>query len=172
MKKSVEKNNLKVKRHALMLCIKIAVICLIFIILFGVIFGLKRIKGIEMYPNIKQGDLILDYRLGHNYDDGDAVIVRKDGHDYVMRIVASAGETVRINDGKIMVNNLVEVKEAFYKTKEVVNSDVTYPYTVKKGHYFVAFDYRERENDSRTFGAISSKEIKGKVISRLQIRNV
>lgn len=172
MKKSEEKKNVKVKKRILMLLIKIAVICLIFIILFGVIFGLKRIKGIEMYPNIKQGDLILYYRLGHNYDDGDAVIVRKDGHDYVMRIVASGGETVRINDGKIMVNNLVEVKESFYKTKEVVDSDITYPYKVKEGHYFVAFDYRERENDSRVYGAISSKEIKGKIISRLQIRNV
>lgn len=167
-----QKSEKKIKKKVLRLFVKIAVIVLIFIILFGFIFGLKRIKGLDMYPNIKQGDLIMYFRLDQRYNDGDAIVVNRNGKDYIMRIVATEGETVKINDNKILVNNLVEINESFYKTEADTESSIKYPYKVEKGKYFVVFDYRLHKDDSRSFGTISKNDIKGKVIARLQIRNV
>ena len=119
-----QKSEKKIKKKVLRLFVKIAVIVLIFIILFGFIFGLKRIKGLDMYPNIKQGDLIMYFRLDQRYNDGDAIVVNRNGKDYIMRIVATEGETVKINDNKILVNNLVEINESFYKTEADTESSI------------------------------------------------
>ncbi|MBQ6477151.1 MAG: signal peptidase I [Bacilli bacterium] len=166
----VKKNILKNKAIALL--VKILVIIAIFVITFSFIFGLKRITSINMYPNLKAGDLILYYRLERMYNVGEVVLVKHDDKVSIMRIIAKSNEVVDIKDGKITVNNIVEEKEAFYKTKKNKKASIEYPYTVEEGKYFVAYDYRSNKNDSRTFGTIDQSAIKGRVIGKLQIRNI
>ena len=166
-----KKNNV-LKRKITILLIKVFVIVAIFVITFTFIYGIKRIKSVEMYPNIKAGDLILYYRLERIYNTGEVVLVEHDNKITIMRIVARSGEIVDIKDGKILVNNIVEEKEAFYKTEKNKKAEISYPYTVEEGKYFVAYDYRLNKNDSRTFGTISTNDIKGRVIGKLQIRNI
>ena len=45
---------------------------------------------------------------------------------------------------------------------------VNYPLSLKKDEVFLLCDYREGGRDSRYFGAVSKKEIKGKVITILR----
>ena len=45
--------------------------------------------------------------------------------------------------------------------------DTVYPLTLKGGEYFILGDQRENAKDSRYFGAVKGKEIKGRVITVL-----
>ena len=166
------KRKVNVKKKFANTAIKIAVTAAMLYIVFGVFFGLKRMETIYMSPSIAEGDLLLYYRLDKNYKVGDIIYFNIDDKNHVLRIVAKEGQTVSINEeGKLLVDGYPETHEALYDTKEPENSNISYPYTVEEGKFFVVGDYRRVANDSRVFGAISEDEIKGKVMGRLQIRN-
>ena len=63
-----------------------------------------------------------------------------------------------------------EARERETKAKE--ESNIEYPYIVETGKVFVMSDYRLNKDDSRMFGAVPIEKIKGKVIGKVQIRNI
>ena len=137
------------------------VILLIFLwLLFGVFFGITPMRGNDMFPRISAGDLLLYYRLEKNFNSGDVLVFRKQGKISTGRVVAHGGDSVEITgDGELKV---------FYKTYPYDKKKVNYPLSLKKDEVFLLCDYREGGRDSRYFGAVSKKEIKGKVITILR----
>lgn len=169
---SAKKSKNKTLRNFLILIIKIIIIILTIYIIFGYIFGLKRVDSISMNPNIKEGDLVVFYRIDKRYAIGDVVALKKDNKDYILRIAATSGQTVSINDKKeLLVDGYLEPYSVYYQTKIPKSSKIKFPYKVPEGQYFVLSDYRTNVNDSRTFGAINKGEIKGTIIGKLQVRN-
>jgi signal peptidase I len=75
------------------------------------------------------------------------------------------------NDGELLVNGHVKQEEIFYSTFPL-DGDVTYPYTVPEGSYFVLCDYRTASLDSRSYGAIAQSSLDGKVITVLRRRGI
>jgi signal peptidase I len=125
-----------------------------------------------MYPRVRDGDLILYYRLEQDYQIGDVVAFNYIGYPRVGRIVAQGGDTVDLStDGQLLVNGNVQQEEVFYAT-EPMNGDVTYPYTVEADSYFVLCDLRTASVDSRSFGAIPQTDLDGKVITLLRRRGI
>ena len=113
-------------------------------------------RGNDMFPRISAGDLLLYYRLEKNFNSGDVLVFRKQGKISTGRVVAHGGDSVEITgDGELKVNG--------YDKKKV-----NYPLSLKKDEVFLLCDYREGGRDSRYFGAVSKKEIKGKVITILR----
>lgn len=160
-------------RNLINLSIKILTLALIFYIFFGVVFGLKRMETSFMSPNITDGDLLLYYKVDKNFELADVVVVNINNKKNVYRIVAKEGQTVDISEnGILLIDGYPEEHQAFYETNKVENSEVAFPYTVEPGKYFIMNDYRLEKNDSRVFGTISADSIIGKVIGRLQIRNI
>lgn len=150
------------------------VILLIFLwLLFGVFFGITPMRGSDMFPRISAGDLLLYYRLEKNYNSEDILVFKKQGKLSTGRVVAHGGDSVEITgDGELKVNgNVVVESNVFYKTYPY-GKKVKYPLKLKKGEVFLLCDYREGGKDSRYFGAISKKEIKGKVITVLRRSNL
>ncbi len=165
--------NEKTIKNLISLTIKILVLAIIFYIFFGVVFGLKRMETSFMSPNITEGDLLLYYKIEKNFELSDVVIVKNENKKNVYRIVAKEGQTVDISeDGKLLIDEYPEEHLAFYETTKNENSEIVFPYTVEAGKYFIMNDYRLEKNDSRVFGTISVDSIIGKVIGRLQIRNI
>ena len=62
--------------------------------------------------------------------------------------------------------NLPE-NDIFYDTPQY-ESDTVYPLTLNSGEYFILGDQRGNAKDSRYFGAVKDKEIKGRVITVLR----
>ena len=150
------------------------VILLIFLwLLFGVFFGITPMRGSDMFPRISAGDLLLYYRLEKNYNSEDVLVFKKEGKLSTGRVVAHGGDSVEITgDGELKVNgNVVVESNVFYKTYPY-GKKVKYPLKLKNGEVFLLCDYREGGKDSRYFGAISKKEIKGKVITVLRRSNL
>jgi signal peptidase I len=127
--------------------------------------------GETMYPRLRDGDLILYYRLERNYSIGDVVVFQANATTRVARIVAQGGDVVDINDdGQLLVNGNVQDEEIFYPTETMPG--VTYPYTVEADSYFMLCDFRTASQDSRSYGAVSAHDFYGKVITILRRRGI
>ncbi|MBQ3309843.1 signal peptidase I [Candidatus Saccharibacteria bacterium] len=162
----------RLNKKLLSLGLRIILVVLMLLVLFGVVFGLKRMDTSVMQPSVVEGDLLLYYRLARDYNVGDVVVVNLDGRDMVLRIVAKAGQKVNITEnGKVLVDDYPEALEPFYKTEQPDETGVKLPYVVPEGKIFVMGDYREATEDSREFGAVHMNDVKGKLMGRFQVRN-
>ena len=97
------------------------------------------------------------------------VVLQKAGEKYVGRVIAAGGDTVEITeDEKVKINGSKIVEnDIFYNTPQY-ESDTVYPLTLNSGEYFILGDQRGNAKDSRYFGAVKDKEIKGRVITVLR----
>lgn len=156
------------------LIMKISILLIIIFIVLRYMYGFIRMKDNTMEPFISEGQLLLYYRIDKDYKLGDVIVCNHNGKNYVLRIVAKEGQSVTITeDGEILVDGFPETNQSsLYPTSIPENTEITYPYEVAQNSFFVVCDYSVETNDSRMFGAITSDEIKGKVISSLKIRNI
>jgi signal peptidase I len=160
------------KETVLRFIMKLAAVVLVVWAIFTFVFGIRQVSGETMYPRLRDGDLILYYRLEQDYAIDDVVAFQINGYDRVARIVAQGGDVVELNtEGTLKINGNVEQEEIFYATYPE-SGDVTYPYTVPEGSYFVLCDFRTASDDSRTFGAIPQSDLDGKVITILRRRGI
>ncbi|MFW5677472.1 MAG: signal peptidase I [Acetivibrio ethanolgignens] len=142
-------------------CLLLFLVFLIFQLLIGISF----VKGDSMEPTLKNGEMVFYRRFGSTYERGDIVSVRVPaGEYYVKRVIAVEGDTVDIKEGKVYVNgNLLDEPYVAGDTYEQKGT-VEYPYTLEENQIFVLGDNREVSMDSRTFGPVSRRQIKGKLL--------
>ena len=146
----------------------IIIICVYIIISF--IYGIVFVEGQAMYPSIRDGDVVVYFRLDSNYQVGDIVSVRKNKESYISRIVAKEGDVVDITeDGELYVNGNLQQEEIYFLTYPG-ESGVSFPYRVDEGCIFVLGDYRTGAIDSRQFGQVEKSEIEGKVMTVIRRR--
>lgn len=79
--------------------------------------------------------------------------------DFVKRVVGLPGETMRMFDGKVFVNEEV-LDEPYLSQKDHSNASEI---TLGEGEYYVLGDNRAHSNDSRSWGAVPEANIRGKV---------
>ena len=150
--------------------IKVGVIALAVWLLFTFVLGIHIHYGNNMHPSVRDGDLIFSFRLQQPYINA-AVLYEHDGKTTVGRVIALEGSTISIGDnGEFTVNGIVPSEEVFYPTFADKNSDIKYPYTVPEGKVFILNDFREDTNDSRSFGAVDTKDLKGPLLFTMRRR--
>lgn len=156
------------KKHQwLLTAINLIVIVIIAFVLVHFVFGISLVKGNSMYPSLQDNDLVFYTRIIPGYTQGDILSVRMpSGQYYVKRVIATGGDVVDIRGGSVYVND--EKLEEPYLSKEIDTSKkiggVTFPYKVDEGKIFVLGDNREVSEDSREFGAVIRKQVKGKIL--------
>ena len=79
--------------------------------------------------------------------------------DFVKRVVGLPGETMRMFDGKVFVNEEV-LDEPYLSQKDHSNASEV---TLGEGEYYALGDNRTHSNDSRSWGAVPEANIRGKV---------
>src|SRR2546427_4472836 len=80
---------------------------------------------------------------------------------FVKRVIAEEGDTVRIVDGRVYVND-IPLKDD-YVPSEYRSHDDWGPQVIPEGYYFVMGDHRNNSSDSRHWGMVPKKYIIGKV---------
>jgi signal peptidase I len=86
--------------------------------------------------------------------------------DYIKRVIALPGDTVRLSEGRLFVNGAY-VEEPYvtdeYREKDREHRDFG-PVTVDPGHYFVMGDHRNASADSRAWGQVPQELMKGRAL--------
>lgn len=140
-------------------------------ILFTQVFYIGQTSGNGMFPAVKDGDLMIGYRLQGEYAKNDVVVYTHGGETYVGRILARATDVVTLDEsGTLLVNGTAQSGEILYPTYP--KEGLQYPYRVPEGHVFILGDYRTQTEDSRDFGPIPLENLQGKVITILRRRGL
>ena len=136
------------------------------IVTFG--FQVARVEGRSMEPTLQDQDrLIVNkamYRFFREPQPGDIVMLyypRDPDKSFVKRIVAQEGDTVRIENGKVYVNEILQPD--LYVPPEFRSHENHGPEVVQESYYFVMGDHRNNSSDSRHWGQVPKKYIIGKV---------
>lgn len=162
---------LNTKQEYLSLFSRIVVLALAAYIIFTQVFLITQNRGQDMFPAVKDGDLIIAFRMQKEYAKNDVVVYTVDGKQKVGRIVARETDVVTMDEsGKLLVNGTVQSGEIMYPT--YAKEGLEYPYKVPEGHVFLLGDYRTNSEDSRDHGSISMRNVEGKVITILRRRGL
>ncbi len=139
------------------------VIVLVVVLIRTFIITPVRVDGDSMKNTLKNGDILLLYKLG-SINRLDIIVLdeEKDNEKIIKRVIGLPGETVAIKKGKIYVNDKVIDDE--YAYGETSDYDKV---TLEDDEYFILGDNRLISKDSRYFGPIKKSEIKGKIVFRL-----
>lgn len=159
-------------KEFLMLLLKIAVVLLSLFVLFTVVFGVHRNLDPAMAPAIKDGDLVIFYRLDKQYVFGDTVALQYQGKTQVRRVVAVAGDTVDMVEGQLLINGSRQQEMNIYEATYRYENDLEFPLTLSEDEVFVLGDARENATDSRVYGPIATSDTLGKVMTLLRRRGI
>lgn len=131
----------------------------------------------SMEPTLIAGDHVLVDKVTARwqpYDRGDVVVFDApspydaDGIPYVKRVVAVAGETVELVNGRVYVTpadgSVARLEEPYLDDDTVTlpQGSAAFTWTVPTGSVFVLGDNRAESIDSRTFGPIAIDRIEGR----------
>mgnify|MGYP000759377682 CR=1 FL=1 len=159
------------RRDALSLLGRVVVLAAAAWVLFTQVFLLTQAKGNSMFPAVKDGDLLICYRLQKTYAKNDVVVYTQGGKLRVGRILGREGDLVALDDsGTLVVNGAVQSGEILYPT--YAKDALEYPYTVPEGCVFVLGDYRTQSEDSRDFSPVPLEDVQAKVITLLRRRSL
>jgi len=168
--------------------IAIAIIIAMFIRTF--IIQAFKIPSGSMLETLQIGDQILVnkfiYGVKIPFTEGKVLISVKDpqkgdivvfkypedpSKDFIKRVVAIEGDTIEIINKKLYVNDkFVEVeKYAVYKTNKIYSATITprdnlTKRTIPENKLFVMGDNRDNSHDSRFWGYVDLKAVRGKAV--------
>ena len=135
------------------------------IVTFGV--QVARVDGLSMAPTLEDHDRLIVNKLVYELGEprpGDIVMLYYPLNPekmFVKRVIAKEGDTVRIVDGRVYVNDIPLHDE--YVPAEFRSHDDWGPQVIQQGYYFVMGDHRNNSSDSRHWGPVPKKYIVGKV---------
>jgi len=148
----------------------VSVLVSMFIILF--LYQPVRVEGTSMLPVLEDQDRLfinkfaysrLGSLVGENIHRGDVVVFQYP-HDvsksYIKRVIAMPGDTIRIDHGRVYVND-VALKEPYVPAKYA--DDRSQPeMMIGPGKYFMMGDHRSISSDSRDFGPVARNLVYGR----------
>jgi len=139
------------------------------LVVWSLFFNLSVVRGSSMTPGIHDGDRILVDHLSYLFQDvhrGDVVILRcplDPSLDYVKRVIGLPGDEVRIEDGRVCVNGEL-LPEPYIADPDPRTRLVE---RVAPDHFFVLGDNRPHSSDSREFGEVPRRYLRGRVEVRV-----
>lgn len=143
----------------------------IFLFIYLLVMQPHKIKGDSMQPNYPNGEYLLTDKITYRFNEpsrGDVVVFEApgtDGDEYIKRIIGLPGETVKVEGGKVYINNNVLVES--YLSSTLYTSSGAFlsegkEVTVPQNNYIVLGDNRTASSDSRSWGLVSKDKIKGR----------
>ena len=141
-------------------------------ITFSFIFGIVLAPTNDMFPAVHEGDLIIFYRPGRIINTDVVIYETPDGTYQIGRVEGTQGETVGKTDGGLLTVNgniqPVQKRSGLYDETYAGEKDISGE--IGKEEYLILGDRRETAEDSRAFGLIPRKAIKGKVFTIVRRR--
>ncbi|MBP3887569.1 MAG: signal peptidase I [Cellulosilyticum sp.] len=153
----------------------VMIFCIVLFMTF--IMSHNKIPSGSMIPTLNIEDRLIISMLPYYYrapQRGEMVVFNgPDEEKWIKRVIGLPGETVEIKDGNVYINDEILDESTYLSEKgisglnPILDTVVTYPYTIPEDCYFLLGDNRLESYDCRYIGAISQKEITGKAIYRV-----
>ncbi len=152
------------------LLIKIVVIIAVIVAIFTFMFGIYRNADISMHPSVKDGDLVIFYRMDKEYVKSDVLALEYEGETQARRVIAVAGDEVDITEDGLFINGSLQQEHEIYEETVRYDTDIEFPLRVGEGQVFVLGDGRENAIDSRVYGCVDIQDTLGKLMAIIRQR--
>ena len=127
-----------------------------------------KVEGTSMMPSLEDQERIFVnkfvYRL-EPIERGDIVVFRyprDPSKSYIKRVIAMAGDRIRIDAGQVYVND--KALDESYVPAEYADVRTFQEIVVPPNSYFMLGDHRSMSEDSRSFGPVNQSFIYGKAV--------
>lgn len=147
----------------------------IFVVIYFFVASPHQVKGSSMFPTYHDKELILTDKVSYRFgvpNRGDVVVFKSPTnpeYDYIKRVIAIAGDTVKIEQNGVYVNNVLQ-DESYLPSGTVTSGGLFLPLgkeiIVPENEVFVMGDNRSGSSDSRAWGFVKKDELIGKVFLR------
>jgi signal peptidase I len=129
-----------------------------------------RVHESSMLPTLHDGDALVIDRLTYHFRDpevGEIVVAHivATGADVIKRVVAVGGDTIGLDDGRLVRNGVVV--DQSYANLDQMGGYYWGPITVPAGQVFLMGDNRLESTDSRHFGPVPVDDIDGRYVLRV-----
>lgn len=127
-----------------------------------------RIYGGSMTPTLQDGEIILAVKTSE-FEYGDIIAFYYNNKILIKRVICGPGTWVNIGaDGTVYLND-EKLEEPYLTEKALGECNITLPYQVPDGRYFVMGDHRSTSVDSRStaVGCVAQEQIVGKILFRV-----
>ncbi len=150
-------------------------IALVLVILIrGFIFENTKVLGHSMEPTLHHNNAIIVNKFIYKFTkpkQGDIIVFpykQDPTKDYIKRVLGLPGDTVNIKNHIVYINDL-PLDESYKLETMAELGDITFPFVVPQGTYFVMGDNRNNSSDSRyrDVGTIKKSDIIGKAVLRV-----
>ncbi|MEK7171226.1 MAG: signal peptidase I [Patescibacteria group bacterium] len=152
--------------------LKVVAIVFVFSIIVRVFIAQPFVvEGSSMEPDFHNGEYLLVEKMSYRLKKpvrGDVIVFRYPNNpsvNYIKRIIGLPGETVRIVNGTVEINNKLLAEEYLSldeKTLIAQNPETPYEVTLTTDQFFVMGDNRQHSSDSREWGPLGRNFIVGK----------
>jgi signal peptidase I len=154
---------------------------LLFVVI-NIISARVRVDGYSMRPTLQDGEFVLINRLAYqlgSFQRGDIIVFRppmypeadffrrllglpnisNDYEDYIKRIIALPGDTVKISNGVVQING-TPIGEAYIAAAPNYSGE----WTVPAGNLFVLGDNRNNSADSHAWSFLPEENVLGRAL--------
>lgn len=138
------------------------------VLLAFLIFPVFRIYGSSMSPTVNEGEIVVSLK-GSRFECGDVIVLSFNNKLLVKRVIAGPGQWFDLDqDGNVYVDGEL-IDEPYLTDKAYGDCNISLPYQIPDGRYFVMGDNRSTSQDSRNsmVGCIAEEQIVGKALLRL-----
>lgn len=153
----------------------IVVVGAIFAAIYLFIAQFHKVSGSSMVPTLESGDFIITEKLSFRFGTpkaGEIIVLknpRDESQDFIKRIIAVPGDTIKISGSTVYVNNQ-PLTETYLPPGTQTRSGAFLTegslIQVASNQYFVFGDNRSHSSDSRDWGPITKEEIVGRAFFR------
>ena len=136
----------------------------IFLFVYVFLIQPHKVQGVSMEPAFENAELLLTEKISYRVSRvqrGDVVVFAAPVDkkvDFIKRIIGLPGENIEIKDHRVYINGL-KLDEPYISIPTTGDTNLT----IGNDEFFVLGDNRGASSDSRSFGPIKRKSIKGKV---------
>ena len=141
------------------------VLLLLLLNLFTFVFSVVRYSGDGMEPTLKNRQVLI-LRKTDQVEEGDMIAFYYNNKALVRRVICTGGKTISLDRGGAVSIEGEALDEPYISQASLGQCNISFPYNVPVGRYFVMGDNRAIAMDSRLseIGTISGDRIIGKII--------
>lgn len=153
----------------------VVVIGAVFAVIYLFIAQFHKVSGNSMIPTLQSGDFLITEKLSYRFRNpkaGEVIVLknpRDESQDFIKRIIAVPGDTIKIAGSSVYVNDL-SLPENYLPAGTLTRTGAFLKegaqIKVGNNQYFVFGDNRSHSSDSRDWGPVTKEEIVGRAFFR------